>query len=279
MTSPTSSRPDDSLLCAWLDAELDPSTHQQVSLWLQQHPEDAALVRLWAADRDALRARLDACLAEPVPQAWLDMLHTPATQASSAWAAQRPSPRWLALAASVALLTGLGGGWLGWQLGTAPARASTATGPAPWVQRAATAHAVYVPEQKHPVEVSVNTGDSATQRAQEEHLARWLTKRLNQPVRLFNLRSHGFVLVGGRLLPDAHQPSAQLMYQNDLGERVTVYLRQPDTPVPAAFRHEQIGSLGLFYWVNGRTGYALAGEMPRERLLALAQVIDTQTAE
>jgi anti-sigma factor RsiW len=61
--------------------------------------------------------------------------------------------------------------------------------------------------------------------------------------------------------------------------RVTVYLRKPDDETPAAFRYEQQGSLGMFYWVEGRSehggpcGYALVGELPRERLLALAEAI------
>ena len=48
------------------------------------------------------------------------------------------------------------------------------------------------------------------------------------PVKLFDLRDHGFELVGGRLLPDGPGKSAQLMYQNAQGVRVTVYLRKPN---------------------------------------------------
>jgi len=66
--------------------------------------------------------------------------------------------------------------------------------------------------------------------------------------------------------------------------RVTVYLRKPDVNTPAAFRYEQQGELGMFYWVEGRsahggpTGYALVGALPRERLLALAEAIYRQGA-
>ena len=61
--------PDDTLLSAWLDDELPPEQRAEVEAWLREHPEDAARVRLWAADAEALRVRLDAVLAEPVPQA------------------------------------------------------------------------------------------------------------------------------------------------------------------------------------------------------------------
>jgi anti-sigma factor RsiW len=134
------------------------------------------------------------------------------------------------------------------------------------VQRAAFAHGVYVPEPRHAVEV----------KAQEEHLARWLTRRIDVPVKLFDLREQGFELVGGRLLPDGAGKSAQLMYQDAQGQRITVYLRKPDAGTDAAFRYERQGELGLFYWVEAGAGYALVGALPRERLLALAEAIYRQ---
>jgi len=277
------SAPDDELLSAWLDGELDAPTRARVDAWLRDHPEDAARVRLWAADRDALRLQCVAGLAEPLSPAWLDRLNAPApTPAAS------NTPRWqrAGLAAALVLASGLGGAWLDrhWPaMGTAAAQvAARATPPPPataaWLQRAAVAHAVYVPEQRHPVEVNVHEGDASAQRAQEQHLARWLTKRLDLPVRLFDLTAQGFNLVGGRLLPDATGPSAQLMYQDAAGQRVTVYLRRPDSATPAAFRFEQVDGLGLFYWVDGAAGYALVGSLPRERLLAVAEALYAQGA-
>ncbi|HRD99400.1 MAG TPA: hypothetical protein PLA97_23700, partial [Rubrivivax sp.] len=135
-----------------------------------------------------------------------------------------------------------------------------------WVQRAALAHSVYVPEPRHAVEV----------RAQEEHLARWLTGRIQMPVQLFNLRAQGFELVGGRLLPDGTGKSAQLMYQDAQGRRVTVYLRRPEQAVETEFRYERQGELGLFYWIEEGCGYALVGALPRETLLALSEAIYQQ---
>lgn len=252
--------PDDTLLGAWLDGELPPAEHERISAWLQAHPADAQRVQAWAADRDAMRRLLAPVADEPVP---------PALQRTvwrgAAW------PAWARAAMAAGLLaTGAlaGGGAVWWSHardGTDTLARAPQAEPA-WVQRAALAHGVYVPEQRHPVEV----------RAQEEHLARWLTRRTQLPVKLFDLRAQGFELVGGRLLPDSAGPSAQLMYQDAGGQRVTVYLRKPDADAPAAFRYEQQGELGLFYWVEGGAGYALAGTLPRERLLALAEAIYRQ---
>lgn len=263
--------PDDELLGAWLDGELDAAARAQVQAWLQGHPEEAARVRLWAADRDALRLQLDAGLAEPLPEAWRQTV---------LGGVPRPSPAaapWVAAAAAALLLTAGAGFWAGrWSLPSPPPLAAAPA--APWLQRAASAHAVYVPEQRHPVEVAVREGDAAARQAQEQHLARWLTKRLDLPVKLFDLSGRGFELVGGRLLPDAPGPGAQLMYQNAAGQRVTVYLRRPDAATPAAFRYEQVDGLGLFYWVEGGAGYALVGSLPRAELLALAEALYAQGA-
>ena len=60
------------------------------------------------------------------------------------------------------------------------------------------------------------------------------------------------------------------------GDRVTVYLRKPDADTPAAFRYERHGDLGMFYWVEGSTGYALVGSLSRDELLKLAEAIYKQ---
>jgi len=254
---------DDNLLSAWLDGELDSAERAtdraRVEAWLQDHPDDAARVRLWAADGEALRERLGTMADEPVPEA----------MRRAVWRRSSP-PRW-ALAASAAGLLLLGaavGAVLTWQVqqvqhGSLAQAAGTAAG---WVERAAIAHSVYTPEPRHAVEV----------KAQEEHLSRWLTNRIKLPVKLFDLREQGFELIGGRLLPDGPGKSAQLMYQNAERLRVTVYLRKPEEGTDAAFRYEQHGELGLFYWVEAGLGYALVGALPREQLLALADAIYKQ---
>jgi anti-sigma factor RsiW len=249
---------DDELLSAWVDGELggQPELRARVESWLREHPQDAARVRLWSADRAALRERLAPMLDDPLPPRHRALVLGHAAQAR----------RRLQAAAAAALL--LAGGVVGALLGRhwpadPPAAAAAGSG---WVQRAAYAHGVYVPEPRHAVEV----------KAQEEHLARWLTRRIDVPVKLFDLRDQGFELVGGRLLPDGAGKSAQLMYQDAAGTRVTVYLRKPDAPTDAAFRYERQGELSVFYWVESGAGYALVGALPRQQLLALAESIYRQ---
>ncbi len=258
----------DEMLSAWVDGELDVAEYERVQAWLDGHPDDRLRVRAWAADRAALAARFDLAQQEPVPQALVRIV----------WRHQSAyrQPRWAMAAAAGGLLVAgalLGGGgvwqWQQQRLGHVEAElvaqlaAGTANG---WMRRAPIAHAIYVAEPRHAVEV----------RANEEHLSRWLTNRIDIPVKLFDLHAQGFELVGGRLLPDGPGKSAQLMYEDAQKRRVTVYLRKPDKGADTAFRFEQQGNLGMFYWVEAGAGYALVGELPKNTLLDMAQAIYKQ---
>jgi anti-sigma factor RsiW len=255
----------DERLSAWLDGELDTAAagldRVQPGCRLTPKAQGAPMGR-----RETPAGHFAQILNEPVP----------ARLSAVAWRALA-WPRWAQAAAVAGLLVtgalvGGGGVWQwqqsrpAWQLAAAtpPVRAEpVAQG---WVQRAALAHSVYVPEPRHAVEV----------RAQEAHLAGWLTRRIEMPVHLFNLQAQGFELVGGRLLPDGTGKSAQLMYQDAQARRVTVYLRKPEGAVQTEFRYERQGELGMFYWIEEGCGYALVGALPRETLLALAQAVYQQ---
>jgi anti-sigma factor RsiW len=292
-TSPPLSRPDDARLSAWVDAELDAAGMAQVEAWLHDHPEDAARARAWAADRDTLRAHFDPVLDEPLPPALLNTVLSSGREAGAGPGADAWRAPWrrAAMVAALLLTGGVAGGLVGASLGRGDAPGLAAWSlpwadgdgaqvrAGAWQHRAAVAHAVYAPEVRHPVEVNVAQGSAAEQRAQEEHLTRWLSKRLDMPVPLFDLRAQGFELVGGRLLPDANGPSAQLMYQNGSGQRITVYLRKPAPGTEAAFRYQRDGELGLFYWVEDGFGCALVGKLPREQLLLLADAVYRQAED
>lgn len=81
------------------------------------------------------------------------------------------------------------------------------------------------------------------------------------------------------LLAAARQAGrAQFMFEDGGGQRITLYLGAVDG---VERQQETAFSLGSgpvpsFYWVDRGLGYALAGELPRERLLALAQAAHQQ---
>lgn len=236
---------DEQRLHAYVDDALDATTRQEVEAYLARHPEAAARVAAWRRQKQALHALFDPVLAEPVPARLLP---------------RAPAARWLRYAAMLAWL-GLGVilGWLG--RGAAPPTQPLASLP----REAAVAHAVYAPEVLHPVEVEA---------ARQAHLVQWLSKRLGRELFAPDLSSVGFQLVGGRLLPAQDGPAAQFMYQDDQGRRVTLYMRVlAGAAADTAFRYERRDGVSVFYWVDGRFGYALSGDLERGRLLELATAV------
>lgn len=224
----------------------------------------------WQKQRETLRGLYQHTLDEPLPASLLAAAHqtTTSRNAMDRWW------RWGGMAASVLLAFGVG--WLSHgQL--APQAGGTSLSKAPngreFIHQAVLAHAVYVPEVRHPVEVTA---------AQQEHLVQWLSKRVGKALKVPNLSVQGYELVGGRLLPGEDGARAQFMFQNAGGERVTLYLgalqsKHPDADArETAFRYAAEGAVPGFYWVDQGFGYALAGTLSREALLALAEAVYQQ---
>ncbi len=269
-------------LHALVDRRLSDVQRQAIKARLAHDPESAATGLAWLQQRDALKALHAQVLSEPVPPT----LTTAARQATDARQQLDQWWRWGGMAAGVLLAFGLG--WLahdqyGPGLGAHQASAPSAGSPGgvrEFIRQAAVAHAVYAPEVRHPVEVAA---------AQQDHLVQWLSKRLAHPLKVPNLSAQGYELVGGRLLPGTEGARAQFMFQNTGGERITLYLGAiknlaGDKPAPAgapdrretAFSFSDDGPVPGFYWVDQGFGYALAGNLPREKLMAIAQAVYRQ---
>ena len=227
--------------------------------------EAEATVRDWQVQREQLRA-LHADLAHTPPP---EPLRTSAERLQSHLDEQAAWLRWGSMAAAWLLAFGLGWFMHGYGQDTAGQNLAQAA-PAGFVRQAAWAHAVYQPEQRHPVEVAA---------AQQEHLVQWLSKRLGRPLKVPVLNTQGFELVGGRLLPGDAGARAQFMYQNAAGQRVTLYLGalpEAAAKTPAQFSFHTEGTVASFYWVDDGFGYALSGDLPRDMLLALATAVHPQ---
>ncbi|SFM66476.1 anti-sigma factor [Variovorax sp. OV329] len=227
--------------------------------------------RRWAAQREALRGLHRELLHEPVPEHLLQTVEQAGNQRF--W-----SRRWMqagALAASV--LVAFGAGWIGhgqWNMRSAVGtQATRAAAPAlAFAHDAAVAHAVYSPEKRHPVEVAAT---------EQQHLVQWLSRRLDKPLKVPDLNAEGYALVGGRLLPGAEGARAQFMFEDGAGQRVTLYIgaltdRKGASAQESAFHFAAGEPVASFYWVDQGFGYALAGKLPREKLLALADVVYKQ---
>lgn len=256
----TAGRPDETMLHAWVDGELAPASASEVAQWLAENPDEAARMAAIQAQRAGLQALHAQLLDEPVPPQLRRALRRPL---------QWHWPH--ALAAGLMLGVGLGIGYgLG---GKEHADMATRARAVPaFAREAVAAHAVYVPEQRHPVEVAAQ---------QQAHLVQWLSKRLGVPLKVPALDALGYHLVGGRLLPgEAGQSRAQFMYEDAAGQRVTLYVsvlaRTGGVKAPASFQWTEEGATHGFYWVDGRQGYAVSAALPRVQLHALAEAIYRQ---
>jgi anti-sigma factor RsiW len=261
---------DEAELHAYVDGRLDPARRAAVQARLDGDPAAARAVAEWERQREALRALHAGLLQEPVPPMLTQaaqQLHQRSSRAGR-WA------RWGGLAAAV--LVAFVAGWAGhmqWQGRQDGQPMVRARGAGEFARQAVLAHTVYMPEVRHPVEVEA---------AQQDHLVQWLSKRLNRPLKVPNLNTVGYELVGGRLLPGEKGARAQFMYQNAAGERVTLYVGAIDDAGmkaaggETAFRFTGEGPVATFYWVDQGFGYALAGKQPRPKLLTLAELVYRQ---
>jgi len=261
-------------LHAYVDDVLAPARRTEIEAYLALRPAEAERLDAYAGQKRQLRSVFDPLLAEAAPAAILGPVQV--TPAAPAATRARAGSAWWRLAAGLVLV--LAGGMAGWTLhGAGPtAGAGTLLADTDGIglaHRAAVAHAVYTPEQRHPVEIGA---------AQEGQLVTWLSKRLGTPLHAPALGGLGFTLMGGRLLPGDSGPVAQFMYEGGAGQRLTLYVsRQPAGAAGRgagenAFRFAREGSVNVFYWIDGRFGYALSGGIDKTTLGNVAAAVYQQ---
>jgi len=239
-------------LHALVDGLLPEVRRAEVEAYLATHPEDAQRVRNWREQSQALHDLFDPVLSEALPARM---------RGAALLRRVRPALRYAAAVAWIAL-----GGVAGWYLhaySTSQSAEITA-----FAHQAAIAHIVYSPEVRHPVEVGAD---------QEAHLVAWLSKRLGANVKVPQLNTLGYQLVGGRLLPGNRGPVAQFMFQDGNGQRLTLYVRSGGVDSKeTAFRYAQERGVSVFYWIDGKFGYALSGEIEKSDLLRVARAVYQQ---
>ena len=250
-------------LHAYADGLLPASRHAEIEAYLAEHADEANRVAAYLAQNAALHALYDPVLDEPLPSRL-----TMVTRGSS-WHLQR-----FAAGLAIACVSGAAG-WLlhgSSERGAGlPAMASMDAATLPvsaLAHQAAIAHVVYSPEVRHPVEVGAD---------QEAHLVAWLSKRLGMSIHPPKLAKLGYELVGGRLLPGQSGPVAQFMYHDAGGQRLTLYVSTEQSQnKDTGFRFSEQGPVNVFYWIDGKFGYALSGSLDRAALSRVADAVYAQ---
>ena len=244
-------KPDEAELQAYVDKQLDDERRAQIERWLDEHPEEAATLAHYRAQNQAIHDVFEPLLSRPAGDRFRNLSRT-----------RQDTSRVWQIAAVIALIVGAAGGWAANDFFRAGPNAELVL-----ARDGMNAHRVYEVEVRHAVEVPAN---------EEKHLVAWLSKRLDAPVRAPDLSTRGFQLVGGRLLPAASGRAAQFMYENDKGDRLTLYVERNQAGGETAFRFVAEDEISAFYWKDGPLAYALIGRAGREDLLGLARVTYSQ---
>lgn len=238
-------------LHAFADRQLNPARMRQIELFLADHPEQHAQIEEWREQARQIHQAFDSVLNEPVPNRLI---------------AAANLPRWRHARKLAVVLWLMLGSVAGFVLrGEIGPNQLLSKSEYLLPHQAAIAHAVFTPEVRHAVEVG---GD------QEAHLVSWLSKRLGAELKPPKLDAAGYRLIGGRLLPGENGKAAQFMYENEAHNRLTLYV-QPNSAQAAntEFRYAREENIDVFFWVDGRFGYALSGNTGREAMLRLANLV------
>lgn len=239
-------------LHAFADNELEDQERKVMENLLAENEEARKALSAINYQKVELRKAYDSALDELVPMSLL---------ATVQGRSGRGYVPYAAMAASVALvLLGSLGGWYA-------AQNSESIQAASLERRALIAHEVFSVEINHPYEVAA---------AEQDHLQKWLSKRVGTELKIPDLNSEGFSLLGGRLLAGENSPAGQLMYETEDKQRLTIFISTNEDGKDEALRLEEHGKLITCYWRDGKLAIALTGEMAKDDMMALAKTVYDQ---
>lgn len=248
------------MLHAYADGHLAEDERAAVEAWLAGHADAAELVAEWRQQNEAIATLFAPVMGEAVPE----RLNPARIEARTRTARLRLLR---GIAASLVVVAAAGG--LGWYM-----RGVTWT-EEPVSERlidnAVTAHALYVQEKTHAVEVA----------ADSPNLMRWLSNRIDTPIDAPNLKDRGFTFLGGRLLPGetgehAHGPAAQLMYQNASAQRLTLYITAALPDKKDVWKFENRGGVEAYYWADADVTCTIVSDLPESDVRDLGKTIFEQ---
>lgn len=239
-------------LHAYADGKLSLKRKGQIEKFLASHPDAAAEV----VDYQRINSAIYETFSDSLnPGEIIDPVSL-----QRDWLPRRAASM---MAVAATLFIGIGLGWFSHGLTT-----SANTAHEQLAKRSSAAYVVYSPEKLHPVEVHATDA---------RYLSSWFSARMDMSFRIPKLGDLGFELVGGRLMIGETSPAALLMYENDNGRRIVLYIRN-DLPKPEAtkMQYERIEKTGVVTWADGTTGFGLAGGLTENDLLSAAHVVRAQ---
>lgn len=243
--------PTEQELHAYVDGRLSAERCQALQRYLARHPQLAAELQSWQEDIRRLRA----CLADPSQLNASPQLDPRRIRERL----RQHGRRRLAITASLlfALLLGTGSGW---QLRERAMQAGSEP-----MQDALEAHRLFAQTQSP-------TLDKRSTDIRE--LEAWLAGIFGHVVPLHALAERGLLPIGGRLLANEQGVAALLLFEDNSGERLSLYLRLPGQRygrMPVGNRTQ--GELQTYFWSHDGFNYALVSHRGDPRADQLQQAL------
>lgn len=236
-----------------LDGEMLADDRANFEAWLDGNPEMKAKSARFFDDIARLRAAFAGILNEPIPDRLTRLVTGGAT---------RPTPwalRWRAAAAAVAIfIAGVGGGHF-----VAPDSSQIeARGDDDVAESAIAAHVTYAADQAHAVEVGASD---------KPYLENWLSRRIGLKLVAPDLRAEGFELLGGRVLPAGQGTAALLVYRDQTGAQVSVYVKAEGEAMKTGTYTSVAGGPTAIYWLDRGYSCVIVGSLPPDQMDRVAR--------
>ncbi len=238
-------------LHAYVDRQLSKNQILAVEKWLLCNPNDAEKVQDWKKANDLIVEKYKD----------IGSMRTPVKLRSFPVGNRKNKFQTLTASLLMMIISGL----IGWLSHAVYIQKDWITGLV--AQPALAAHKIYSVEKRHAVEVGAD---------EEQHLVKWLSKRLDFPLRMPKLEHLDFQLIGGRLLSVESGPAAQFMFENSSANRITLFATQNKGPRESMFRFTSSGATNTFFWQDENIAYAIIGELDRDQLLKISKQVYAQ---
>ncbi len=251
---------DDRKLTAYLDGELDEGERAALDARLEADPTLRARLDALRVAADRTRAAF-AALLETAPLAPMKERLDAALAAAPARAAPFWSRRAAAIAAAVAIIAFAGGLGVGrWSAGSGDDLGEHED----WRQAVVEYMALYTPE---------SFGEAASPRLGEE--IGMLSRRLDAPLDVDRLKADDLSPRRAELLQYDGAPLGQIGYLDGATPVAFCILRDGEADAPLASSSRD--GFAVASWAQGGRGYMLIGNIPIERLTALARSLKEKT--
>jgi anti-sigma factor RsiW len=263
------SHPTEQDLHAYLDDQLDTERRQWVEGWLQTHPDQAAELEKWRMDARRLRARY------ANPGQWPA---NPALDPAAIRRRQRNNhQRWLATAAMLIMTLGIGltGGW---KMHDSMNPAST-----PPMADAVQAYRLFTDnvsfdentaiDGKNIVDAS-DTAVSMPAADSQQRIAKLFQTHFSDGIMPPDLSAAGLEMADARLLATEQGPAAMVVYRDQTGRQMMMYIRPPGAGNHMLEPGKRIdGKLMAQYWSKGNYNYAVVSQPDDPNAAMLEQTL------